>query len=165
MLLDGSCFCGPCGAASACFFSIARGLRAPRGPPAVALVLKAPPRGASRDPGGTFCVNKKYPKSHLNLRFKNPFLGAALGRPPRRGSKGLCGGVLGKAKPPKFQYFFCRSGTCRTPPAGLSKGYCLQGAHGLTEHSSDSHLHRQTLVPRAARQPGCRDGRWRCSRQ
>ncbi len=29
------------------------------------------------DPSGTFCVNKKYPKSHLNLRFKNPFLGAA----------------------------------------------------------------------------------------
>ena len=47
-----------------------------------------------RTPSGTFCVNKKYPKSHLNLRFKNPFLGAALGRPPRRGLKDCAAGFL-----------------------------------------------------------------------
>ena len=37
------------------FYSLPRGLRAPG------------------RPAGTFCVNKKYPKSHLNLRFKDPF--------------------------------------------------------------------------------------------
>ena len=48
-------FCAALRAGCAWFFSMARGLRGPG------------------RPAGTFCVNKKYPKSHLNLRFKNPF--------------------------------------------------------------------------------------------
>ena len=58
--------------------------------------------------------------------------GRLFGGQPRRGSKGLCGGGSGEAKPPNLQYFFSRSGACRSPPAGLSKGYCLQGALVLT---------------------------------
>ncbi len=49
---------------------------------------------AAPDPAGTFCVNKKYPKSHLNLRFKNPFLGFACPANPRRGLKGCAAGLL-----------------------------------------------------------------------
>ena len=41
------------------FFLKARGLRAPRGPPAAALALKAPPCGASRDPAPTFGPRQK----------------------------------------------------------------------------------------------------------
>ena len=51
---------------------------------------------APPDPAGTFCVNKKYPKSHLNLRFKNPFLGFACPANPRRGLKDCAAGSLGR---------------------------------------------------------------------
>ena len=64
---------------------------------------------------------------------------------------------------------------CSTPSAALAlvglrlppfqRGTAVQGARGLTEHSSDSHLLHQIIVPSAARQPGspagCRDGRCR----
>jgi len=62
-------FCAALRAGCAWFFSMARGLRGPG------------------RPAGTFCVNKKYPKSHLNPWFKNPFLGFACPANPRRGPK------------------------------------------------------------------------------
>ncbi len=125
-----------------------------------------PTRGL-RAPGpcGYFCRAAKVTKNAPEPMVLDSFLGAALGRPPRRGSEGLCGGISGQAKPPNWWSFFSRSGTCRSPPAGLSKGYCLQGALVLTVHFSDSHPLHQTFVPSAARQPGspagCRDGRCR----
>ena len=100
------------------FYSIARGLRGP-------------------GPCGYFCRAAKVTKNAPEPLVLDSFLGAALGRPPRRGSKGPCGGGLGEAKPPNWRGFFCRSGTCSTSPAGLLKGYCLQGAHGLTVHFAD----------------------------
>ena len=63
-------------AASAFFFSLPRGLRAP-------------------GPCGYFCPAAKVTKNAPEPMVLDSFLGAALGRPPRRGSKGLCGGVLG----------------------------------------------------------------------
>ena len=38
----------------------------------------------------------------------------------------------------------------------FQRGTAVRGAHGLTEHFSDLHPHRQTFVPSAARQPGSR---------
>ena len=76
-------FCGPCGAASARFSSIARGLSAP-------------------GPLTYFCRAAKVGKNAPEPMVLDSFLGAALGRPPRRGSKGPCGGLPGQAKPPNF---------------------------------------------------------------
>ena len=65
------------------FFSKARGLSAP-------------------GPLTYFCHAAKVGKNAPKPMVLDSFLGAALERPPRRGSKGPCGGVPGKAKPPNF---------------------------------------------------------------
>ena len=118
-----------------CFYSIPRGLRGP-GPCAyfcrAAKVGKNAPEPTVLDSldGGHLTV--PYP---LLRRFTD------------------CGGGEELRCHVNFRSFFCRSGTCRSPADALSKGYCLQGALVLTEHSSDSHPLCQTLVPSAARQP------------
>ena len=127
----------------------------PCGPP-VLVSIRKPGASAAPDPAGTFCVNKKYPKSHLNLRFKNPFLGFACPANPRRGLKGCAAGLLERrslriSSPSSAALVLVE---LRLPP--FQRETAVQGAHGLTVHSSDSYPPCQTPVPSAARQPGSR---------
>ena len=109
---------------------------------------------AAPDPAGTFCVNKKYPKSHLNLRFKNPFLGFACPANPRRGLKGCAAGLLERrslriSSPSSAALVLVE---LRLP--AFQRGTAVQGAHGLTIHSSDSHPYARPScrVPRGNQQ-------------
>ena len=118
-----------------------------------AVSIRCPGGCAPPDPAGTFCVNKKYPKSHLNLRFKNPFLGFACPANPRRGPKGCAAGFLDRRS---LRIDSSSSAALvlvelRLPP--FQRETAVHGAHGLTVHSSDSYPPCQTLVPSAARQP------------
>ena len=113
------------------------------------------PRGL-RSPGpcGYFCRAAKVTKNAPEPMVLDSFYGGHLAVPyPLLRGFTDCGGDEEFRCHMNDRSSFCRFGTCRTPPAGLSKGYCLQGALGLTVYSSDSHPHRQTLVPSAARQP------------
>ena len=91
------------------------------------------PRGL-RAPGpcGYFCRAAKVTKNAPEPMVLDSFLGAALWASTSAGEERAVRRLLGWAKPPNWQYSFSRSGTCRSPAAALSKGYCLQGAHVLT---------------------------------
>ena len=117
------------------------------------LLLHAPRGLRAPGPCGYFLCEQKYPKSHLNLRFKNPFLGFACPANPRRGPKGCAAGFLDRRS---LRIDSSSSAALvlvelRLPP--FQRETAVQGAHGLTEHPSDLHLLHQTLVPSAARQP------------
>ena len=82
------------------------------------------------------------------------FLGAACS------AANLGGGVKGRAA----GFLVRRSLRIGSPPSAalvlvelrlpaFQRGTAVQRARGLTVHSSDSHPHRQTFVPSAARQP------------
>ena len=117
------------------------------------LLLHAPRGLRAPGPCGYFLCEQKYPKSHLNLRFKNPFLGFACPANPRRGPKGCAAGFLDRRS---LRIDSSSSAALvlvelRLPP--FQRETAVHGAHGLTVHSSDSYPPCQTLVPSAARQP------------
>ena len=109
---------------------------------------------APPDPAGTFCVNKKYPKSHLNLRFKNPFLGFACPANPRRGPKGCAAGFLDRRSLRIDSSSSAALVLVELRLPAFQRGTAVQGAHGLTVHSSDSHPYARPScrVPRGNQQ-------------
>ena len=81
------------------------------------------------------------------------FLGAALGRPPRRGLKGCAAGFLVRRSLRIGGPSSAALALVELRLPAFQRSTAVQGAHGLTVHSSNSHPLCQTLVPSAARQP------------
>ncbi len=101
-----------------CFYSIPRGLRGP-------------------GPCAYFCRAAKVGKNAPEPMVLDSLDGGHLAVPyPLLRGFTDCGGDEEFRCHVNFRSFFCRSGTCRSPADALSKGYCLQGALVLTEHSS-----------------------------